>query len=178
MGVRRVVTGHDIDGRAVFASDEVVEPITIELRPGLEFYRLWGGDEPPRFPSDGSQPPNHEQFPGVGGFRFMLFTVPPDSVTAPAGLDLEAARAERDRLLPGLARHMEPDNPGMHTTATIDYLYVLSGRVVLELDEGETREIGPGDSVVQNGTRHAWRNPFDEPCRMVVALVGAHHDSV
>ena len=36
-------------------------------------------------------------------------------------------------------------------------------------------ELGPGDTVVQNGTRHAWRNPYDEPCTMVVVLVGAHH---
>ena len=37
---------------------------------------------------------------------------------------------------------------------------------------------GPGDTVIQNGTRHAWRNPYDEPCRMVVVLVGAHHDAM
>jgi len=32
--------------------------------------------------------------------------------------------------------------------------------------------------VVQNGTRHAWRNPYDVPCLMVVVIVGAHHDVV
>ena len=32
--------------------------------------------------------------------------------------------------------------------------------------------------LVQNGTRHAWRNPFDEPCVLVVVLVGAHHENV
>jgi len=37
MGIRRVVTGHDSDGKAVFASDEVVEPITLDLLPGTEF---------------------------------------------------------------------------------------------------------------------------------------------
>lgn len=54
-----------------------------------------------------------------------------------------------------------------------DLEYVISGRVVLELDDGAQVELGPGDTVVQNGTRHAWRNPYDEPCRMVVVLVGA-----
>ena len=44
---------------------------------------------------------------------------------------------------------------------------------VLELDDGASVELGPGDTVVQNGTRHAWRNPYSEPCRMVVFLVGA-----
>jgi hypothetical protein len=28
---------------------------------------------------------------------------------------------------------------------------------------------------VQNGTRHAWRNPYDEPCVMVVVLIGANN---
>ncbi|HLM29683.1 MAG TPA: cupin domain-containing protein, partial [Acidimicrobiales bacterium] len=88
-------------------------------------------------------------------------------------IDLEAGLAEVEALLPGLIGHTEPDNPGMHTTITIDFEYVLSGRVVLELDDGATVELGPGDTVVQNGTRHAWRNPFDEPATLVVVLIGA-----
>jgi mannose-6-phosphate isomerase-like protein (cupin superfamily) len=178
MGVRRVVTGHDANGAAVFASDEVVEPITVSIIPGMEFFRLWGGDEAARFPDDGSQPRNPAYFPPVGGFRFGLFTVPPDATAMPDDLDVGEALAQLEGRLPGLAGHMEPENPGMHTTASIDYEFVVSGRVVLELDNGETRELGPGDTVVQNGTRHAWRNPFDEPCTLVVVLVGAHHDKV
>lgn len=54
MGIRRVVTGHDANGKAVFASDEEVEPITLALLPGTEFYRLWGADKPRQFPDDGS----------------------------------------------------------------------------------------------------------------------------
>jgi len=56
--------------------------------------------------------------------------------------------------------------------------YIVSGRCLLELDDGVTRELGSGDTVIQNGTRHAWRNPFAEPCVIVVALVGAQHDRV
>ena len=177
MTIRRVVTGHDPNGKAVFASDDVVDPITLDLLPGTEFYRLWGGDEPRRFPDDGSEPSSPEYFPPVGGFRFGLFTVAPDSTSMPADLDIEAAFAQMDVALPGLAAHMEPDNPGMHTTSTIDYEYVVSGRCVLELDDGATREVGAGDTVIQNGTRHAWRNPYDEPCVMVVVCVGAHHSA-
>lgn len=54
----------------------------------------------------------------------------------------------------------------------------MSGRVVLELDDGATRELSAGDTVIQNGTRHAWRNPFDEPYVVAVVLVGAHHDKL
>jgi quercetin dioxygenase-like cupin family protein len=76
--------------------------------------------------------------------------------------------------LPGMAAHMEPDHPGMHTTDTVDYEYVVSGEIDLELDDGATVHLVAGDTVVQNGTRHAWRNRGTEPCTMVVVLVGAH----
>jgi len=91
---------------------------------------------------------------------------------------MAAAFRELDEKLPGVAEHLEPENPGMHRTATIDYEYVVSGRCVLELDDGASRELGPGDTVIQNGTRHAWRNPFEEPCVMVVVLIGVHNDLV
>jgi len=173
MKVRRVVTGHSPDGKAIFASDEAVEPVVLEKLQGNEFHRLWGGDEVSRFPDDGSAPDNPRYFPGVGGFRFSMFTVPPSSTALPEGVAPEDVAAELEAKLPGLAEHMEPDAPGMHTTDTVDFEYVISGRVVLELDDGASVELGPGDTVVQNGTRHAWRNPFSEPCRMVVFLVGA-----
>ena len=178
MGIRRLVTGHDENGNAVFASDEQVQPIMLALAPGAEFYRIWGADVPPRFPDDGASQARHAYFPPVGGFRFGLFTVAPDSVAMLDDLNMEAAMSEFEEKLPGAAEHFEPDNPGMHRTATIDYEYVISGRCVLELDDGVTRELGLGDTVIQNGTRHAWRNPFDEPCVMVVVLVGVHNDLV
>jgi mannose-6-phosphate isomerase-like protein (cupin superfamily) len=173
MKVRRVVTGHSPDGKAVIASDEVVEPIVLQKLQGNEFHRLWGGDAVSVFPGDGSEPANPRYFPPIGGFRFALFTVPPSSTVLPEGVTPEDVASELESKLPGLAEHMEPDAPGMHTTDTIDFEYVISGRVVLELDDGVTVELGPGDTVVQNGTRHAWRNPYEEPCRMVVCLLGA-----
>lgn len=179
MDVRRVVTGHDASGRAVFVSDERVAPIVPLLTPGAEYHRLWGGDEVPHFPDDGSRPSDVSYFPPVGGFRFGLFSVPPDSAAGlPADLDVAAAFADFEAKLPGLIGHVERDNPGMHTTATIDFEVVLSGSAVLELDDGATVTVGPGDTVVQNGTRHRWSNPGDEPCVMAVFLCGAHHDAV
>ncbi len=178
MDVRRVVTGHSADGKAVFASDELVQPTTVALLPGAEFHRLWGGDTPPHFPDDGSLPAHNAYFPPVGGFRFGLFTVPPETTVSVGDLDIGAAFTEMEASLPGLAAHMEPDSPGMHTTATIDYEFVVSGSIVLELDDGAEVELHPGDTVVQNGTRHAWRNRGSVPCQMVVVLVGAPHANV
>jgi uncharacterized cupin superfamily protein len=110
----------------------------------------------------------------VGGFRFGLFTVPPDSVMAAASIDMEAALQEAEEKLPGAIAYLEPDNPGMHTTNTIDFEYVISGEIWLELDDGVEVHLRAGDTVVKNGIRHAWRNKSSEPCRMVTILVGAH----
>lgn len=43
----------------------------------------------------------------------------------------------------------------------------------MELDDGETVALGPGDVLVQRGTYHAWRNPGPDACRMVFVLVDA-----
>jgi len=74
--------------------------------------------------------------------------------------------------LPGLGEAMEPANPGMHTTDTVDFDVVISGEVWLELDDGAEVRLGPGDCVVQNGTRHRWHNRTSEPCVIAVALLG------
>ncbi len=178
MDVRRVVTGHDADGKAIFVSDEQVAPITPMLTPGAEYHRLWGGDETPRFPDDGTPTAAHAYFPPVGGFRFGLFSVAPDGTSLPADIDLAAAFTEFDELLPGLAGHVERDDPGMHTTATIDFEIVLSGEVQLELDDGATVRLRAGDTIVQNGTRHRWSNPGSETAVLAVFICGAQHDRV
>ena len=174
MRIRRVVTGHTLEGKARIASDTEVDGITVALAPGVEFHRLWGADKAPTFPDDGSPLPFNTYFPAVGGFRFGLFSIPPQTVVPSGKLDIEAALKEIEEKLPGLAATLEPANPGMHTTDTIDYEYVISGEVWLELDDGVEVHLRAGDTVVQNGTRHAWRNKGSEPCRMVVCLIGAH----
>jgi hypothetical protein len=175
MRTRRVVTGHSPDGKAVFASDEVVEPVVLDLVPGFEFLRLWGGDEAPTYPDDGSTLAHDTYFPPLGGFRFGTFTIPPASSAGslPEDLDVEAALADMAERLPGMAEHMEPAAPGMHTTDTIDFGYVASGECVLELDDGAVQVLRTGDAIVQSGTRHRWHNRTDQPCTLVVCLIGA-----
>jgi len=175
--VRRVVTGQNQDGKSVFVSDEPVEPATVALVPGYEFHRLWSADVMPTLPTDGGEPSAPAYFPPPGGFRFGFFTVPPAGADIPPDLDFEAALAEIEQKLPGMASHMEPDNPGMHTTNTIDFEVVLSGDVICELDDGAEVTLKKGDTFVQNGTRHRWRNPGTEPAVLFVALLGAERRS-
>ena len=92
-------------------------------------------------------------------------------------LDVTAAIREFNEKLPGLGEHVEPDHPGLHRTATIDYEFIVSGRCVLELDNRAKRELRPGDTVIQNGTSRV-AQPYDELCVIVVVLIGAHHDNV
>ena len=173
MNIRRVVTGQRPDGTSVFVSDEQVEPITVSLLPGAAFHQLWASDTMVRLPTDGTAPAAPGFFPPAGGFRFGVFTIGPDAVTTSGGMDFGAALAEVAQKLPGLADSMEPAAPGMHTTATVDYNFVLSGEVWLELDGGAQVQLRAGDCVVQNGTRHAWRNKSSAPCVLAFALVGA-----
>jgi mannose-6-phosphate isomerase-like protein (cupin superfamily) len=172
MNVRRVVTGHDASGKSVFVSDEAVAP-----QPHTGFHRLWGGDKTAQFPDDGSMPEHHMYFPPIGGFRFGMFSIEPKSV---AGSDIDAAAgvADIEAEAPGLLRYMDLSDPGMHTTDTIDFEVVLEGTVILELDDGAEMTLNPGDTVVQNGTRHRWRNGGDTTARLAVFICGASHAAV
>ena len=176
--IRRVVTGHDASGKAVFASDELVEPVVTGLSAGSAFHTLWNGDVAPSFPDDGVRPPQTTYFPPVGGFRMGTFTLPPAGEVLAGDVDIAGELAKMSAALPGMLDHMEPDDPGMHTTATIDFEIVLSGEVVLELDDGATVHLHPGDTVVQNGTRHRWHNPGAEPAMLAVFMCGAHHSAL
>jgi quercetin dioxygenase-like cupin family protein len=64
-----------------------------------------------------------------------------------------------------MVAYLEPDNPGMHATDTVDFGVVLSGEVILELDDGVEKVLRPGDTVMQDGTRHRWEpgNPASRP---------------
>lgn len=178
--IRRVVTGHDAAGKAVFVSDAKVSPVTLASLPGLEFHQLWGADQASRYPDTGTAPRFKTYFPPVGGVRFGIFTVPPDAPASGDAAEGDASDgaalvAELEQKLPGLAQYLEAEEPGMHTTPTTDFEVVLSGHVILELDNGKTVRLGPGDTVVQNGTRHRWRNDGTVPAVVAAFLVGAHH---
>lgn len=170
MSTRRVTTATSHDGRSFIARDEIVQPVTVAALPGYSWHRLWGLDDPPTDPATANAPDDLDHFPPAGGVRFNLFTVPPESTIRPPLT--EDLQHELDRKLPGRSRHMDSDQAGMHRTASLDLIYVVSGRVSLELDDA-TVTLSAGDALVQNGTRHAWRNRSDQPCVLAIVLIGA-----
>lgn len=171
MGIRRVVTGHNEEGISIFVRDEEVDGDRFDLLAGWEFYDIWAGDRVANFPDRGDMPESTSYFPPVGGFRFSFSVVPPLDTTPVEGLNGEAALAEVEAVMPGMMALIEPD--GMHTTDTIDFEVIISGRVYLELTDGSSVLLEAGDTVVQNGTRHVWRNPGPDPCLMAVFMIGA-----
>jgi mannose-6-phosphate isomerase-like protein (cupin superfamily) len=58
---------------------------------------------------------------------------------------------------------------GWHTTRTLDYYYVLSGSVTLELDE-DSVDVNAGDLVIQQATRHRWKGHGSSPYQFLVVL--------
>jgi hypothetical protein len=173
-GVRRVVTGVAESGKAVFVSDGPAEVIGAETAPpGVDL--VWGSDVQPVIPTGGAKPPYRSYFPPAAGYRIIIVPIPPDSHGGATDMDL--MEKMNDEFV-GLISDAEwdPEVPGMHRTRTIDIGLVLEGRVILELDSGESTELGPGDWYVQNGTNHVWRNPWDTACRLAIFFVGAREE--
>lgn len=163
MAFRRVITGHD-NGKAVIVADEQVDSITAG---GFSYDAMWSIDGESVVPNDGSIP-RGTFFPTVGGARVITWVAQPAGVAAPA-----VTVEEMEAAAPGLAAHMEPDHPGMHTTDTIDVDVILSGELWMELDDGVTTHLHAGDVVVQNGTRHRWENRSSSPTVVLSVMVGA-----
>lgn len=173
MQMRRVIVGQAEDGGTAVLGDEHLSPTTVSLFPGAEFLWVWGSDGTPQLPVAASTDEPKNWFPPPGGFRFAFVTLPPNTVTMPEDLDVGAGLVEFSEKLPGLAGVMEPDNPGMHTTDTVDVVIIVSGQATLDLGDGDEVTLGTGDCVVQHGTRHAWRNLSSQPCRLASAIFGA-----
>lgn len=126
---------------------------------------------PPASPTAGGDPtrPLFQIRPSV--VSFFRATFPPDSRVDRS--DMNALYGEIQEKLPDLVPLLDPARgPGMHAHHSLDFVVVAAGRVLLVLESGEV-ELGPGDAVVQQGTWHAWRNPWEEPCVLAGVVMGA-----
>lgn len=154
------VTGHDNSGKSVFSY--VGNP---EREIGPDSYDVWSTKGAIRLPDDvdPKAPASVGYFPVLGETSFKVVTIPPQ------------IEEESDISIPEdiLARYFDVDDPGMHTSDTIDYVYVISGQADLELDDGRKERVSAGDCVVQRGTRHAWRVVGEDPMVICAVLIGA-----
>ncbi|MEM9878471.1 MAG: cupin domain-containing protein [Pseudomonadota bacterium] len=171
MTMRRIVTGIR-SGKSVVVSDAAVKTHHFAAIPGASQTNFWGTDGAPKNVAAAHRIDIRSILPPANGSRFMMIDIPPDSTMMSADFNPAAATAEYKAELGDFADCFELENPGMHTTPTLDYGFVISGTPVLELDDGETVPLKPGDVVVQCATRHAWRNPTDTPAQMLFVLLG------
>lgn len=102
--IRRVVTGHEPDGRAVVKIDEISSNV-ISNRPGVESCVVWSTHG---FPVDNDDPAD------------------------PTGARI--GTTDDDGTVFRLVRYEPGATPRRHRTDSVDYAVVLSGEIEMELD--------------------------------------------
>jgi hypothetical protein len=171
--IRRVVTGHNADGVAVFISDGPA-PAVYDRGPGATAVtELWETHATPANNAGNSDPTlgqTQRLPPPKNGSKFRVVEYPPDSKRVAA---LRAPDASHNNKSEGYVRDLaNKRHPGFHKTNTIDYAIVLSGEIYALMEEGEVL-LKPGDVLVQRGTNHAWSNRTEAPCCVAFVLIDA-----
>jgi quercetin dioxygenase-like cupin family protein len=142
--IRRVVTGHDTQGLAIFTEDASFDTVVIPSGDAA-FRTIWTTLEVPANLND-------------------------DADGAKRDADLTLKGGSVIRIVDMLPNRSSP----MHRSSSIDYGIIISGEIELELDNGVVKTIGQGGIIVQRGTIHKWRNPSPtEICRIVFVLTEA-----
>jgi len=174
--VRRVVTGHDAQGKAIIQQDGAVPRMQRIGGPhGPMFYEVWNTRDTPVPIDRASGEPREEGIqlaPPKRGTRIRVLDIPPEDQSISA-VTPEEARAHFASV--GAAAASSHQGTGsrhafMHRTETIDYGIVLEGEVTLIMDEGET-VVRAGDIVIQRGTNHGWANRSGRHCRIAFILI-------
>jgi mannose-6-phosphate isomerase-like protein (cupin superfamily) len=147
---RRVVTGHDKTGKSIVLSDGPPPQHHPMQGPqvGADFYEIWNSTRPVPLLTSTEPEPNERAFTimPVSGHLLRIIEIYPPSQ--------------------GGKRTV------MHRTRTVDYVVVISGEIVLVLDDSEVT-LRQGDVVVQRGTDHAWENRSSQPARMAFFHIDA-----
>ncbi len=141
--IRRILTGHDVQGRSLVESDSIIDSQPGKMQAEIQIANLWLHDGLPVL--DGPDP-TQKPFPMLPSNNGAIFRI------------LELA--------PGTAPHM-------HKTETIDYIVVLAGKVSMLLDDGVELTMMPHDTMIQRATVHGWANRGDVPCRFATVVIDA-----
>ena len=140
---RRVVTGNDANGRAIIASDTLIESQKGK-RGDVHVTSLWMTESAP---------------PALNGADPVAKGIPP--LPVPQGATFRFME-----IGPGTEPHM-------HRTETLDYIIVFEGELDMLLDDGAKVHLKEGDIMIQRGTRHGWANPGAKTCRFATVIIDA-----
>jgi len=179
VGIRRIVTGHDDDGKAIIIADGPTPGVkTTPNRPGVIFHNMWTTTTAPaRYDSPKEATSVDLPLPPpTNGTVFRLIEFPPESQIEQVD-DETAKKAFEEYGAKGALQHGENNTEKstnkhafMHRTETVDYAICLSGEMTMLLDDSEVI-MKPGDVMVQRGTNHAWANRGKEYCTMAFILI-------
>jgi mannose-6-phosphate isomerase-like protein (cupin superfamily) len=178
--VRRVVTGHDENGKAIVISDGPAPFVHVNaVNPEWYSTDIWRtGETPARIVPAADEPTlgSRRQMPQKHGTVLRINHFPPESEDV-RRMDPEASRRafaalgnEKAATFGKGGRH-----PLMHRTETIDYAIVLSGEITMVMDDTDV-ELKAGDVLVQCGTNHAWSNRSNAPCVVAFVLIDGEFD--
>ena len=164
--VRRIVTGHDAEGKAVVVMDGPAPNRRVRDVGKIVSTLLWATDETPADISRDDDRAEREArvAPPVNGSVLRIVDFPPEDAAGP--LDNAAMLKEM-----GLGEAAVPArHPSMHRTKSVDYAIVLEGEIDMLLDDTEVH-VKAGDILVQQGTNHAWVNNSGKNCRICFVLI-------
>ncbi len=168
--MRRIVTGHNEDGKSVIKIDGPPSRTIGEDVGGL--FEIWNTDGEAIESKDHIDRADMDIVlsPVKGGTKFRYFKINPTPQDIPIEI-LESLAADAFKKIG--AEHERVDttrHPTMHETKTIDYIVLLDGDVTLLLDDDEVK-LKPFDVVVQRGTNHAWVNNGSDPALFIAVLI-------
>ena len=168
--MRRIITGHNAEGKSVITIDGPPARSLSENEGGL--YELWNTDGNEINTLDDIDRADSEVLlsPPVGGTKFRYFQINPTPEGVQADLIEAATAAAFEKMGDAHHRVDTTRHPAMHKTKTIDYIILLKGDVTLLLDEEEV-DLKPFDVVVQRGTNHAWVNNGSETALFIAVLI-------
>lgn len=178
--IRRIVTGHDAQGRAIVTEDQLAPSVhTNPKRVGYHLTQLWMTDQTPAYVGNEADPTSRplKLEPPKNGTVVRIIEFGPEgewlekidaqgSKVAWGALGTQTASTNQT----GQAKH-----PFMHRTQTVDYALVLEGEITLVLDEEEVL-MKTGDFLVERGTNHAWANRSGKMCRVLFVLIDGQFD--
>ena len=173
--MRRIVTGHDENGKSIITLDGPPARSIGEEVGGL--FELWNTDGESITSTDDIDRADSEILlcPPENGTKFRYFQINP----LPEGVPKEVMdQIAHDNFSQVGAAHTRVDtkrHPAMHKTETIDYIILLKGNVTLFVDNDEV-DLEPNDVVIQRGTNHAWVNKGSEPALLIAVLIDSKID--
>jgi hypothetical protein len=173
--IRRVVTGHNAQGKAIFISDGPAPAVYDRGSGATAVTELWETGSTPAS-NAGNGDPTHgapqRLPPPKNGSKFRVVEYPPDSKRV-AAIHAAGAETHANAKSEGYVRDVaNKRHPGFHKTDTIDYAIVLNGEIYALMDEGEVL-LKAGDVLIQRGTNHAWSNRTEQPCCIAFVLIDA-----